>query len=190
MSKIKSETTTSSEPFLPRVVHPEYPFRDGGEVIVFSETSPLLKVSIHCLFQEDISLIKSVVPEACSPDGKRLVLKRLEAFLIKQYFIRPQDTKELSWSQILELLKENTSRDQKNEPPKKVNSQNPLMTLPVGQKNWAKILHVSVNTMRYLQRDESENRKYHFVRLSPKGRKWILPLNEVPGDYRKELTPK
>ncbi|HUT30841.1 MAG TPA: hypothetical protein VMX13_13700 [Sedimentisphaerales bacterium] len=58
---------------------------------------------------------------------------------------------------------------------------------PLSMQKWAEMFTVSVSTIRRWINDNTKNRKYHFKNVS--ARKWILPTDELPGEYLLKYKP-
>jgi|GEM_PF-3671978 len=58
--------------------------------------------------------------------------------------------------------------------------ENKKHSLPLGVKAWAEVFDVGKNKMREMMNGTD----YHFKKLGGEnGRKWTLPLNELPAEY-------
>lgn len=159
------------EPILPM-----YPFRHGAIHFAYPNAPDIDRYTLQ---KEDYDVIKSKAPEAIftSEHGRKMYsLKRLKAILIKDFNVRLEDVPKLDWPTIIELL-----RQRKFEDNYKPISHVGGMSIALSQTKWAEILHASPGTIRKWQRDESEDRRYHFDKISP--RKWRLPINDLPGEY-------
>ena len=55
-------------------------------------------------------------------------------------------------------------------------------SLPLSWKQWARdVFDMDEKTLRNIRK--SENPIYHFRKTHPKGRKWTLPIHELPAEY-------